>query len=168
VEEFYDLRLCAKQIMDTAAAIASAEEYVASLEDQLDPPNNIFPSGKASTARLSASSRARAPALLSFAPKLPLFSIVGQLEKLVGERAACVKRELRGSVETAKVLGMYKSKTLLGVLRSRKWFEFETGKIRGRKPLLSVARLKSLRQCAPEAEGEFFTFGYGWYDGGHK
>jgi len=97
-----------------------------------------------------------------------LFSIVGQLEKLVGERAACVKRELRGSVETAKVLGMYKSKTLLGVLRSRKWFEFETGKIRGRKPLLSVARLKSLRQCAPEAEGEFFTFGYGWYDGGHK
>ena len=48
--------------------------------------------------------------LLFFAPKLPacaLLSIVGQLEKRTGERAACVKRMWRGSVETAKRLGMY-------------------------------------------------------------
>jgi len=31
-----------------------------------------------------------------------LLSIVGQLRKWVGERAACVKRERRGSVKTAK------------------------------------------------------------------
>ena len=47
---------------------------------------------------------------LFFAPKLPacvLLSIVGQVGKRTGERAACVKREWRGSVEAAKALGMY-------------------------------------------------------------
>jgi len=52
---------------------------------------------------------------LSFSPKLPtsvLLSILGQLGKRPGERAACVKREWRSVVETAKALGMYKSKLL--------------------------------------------------------
>ena len=41
---------------------------------------------------------------LFFAPKLPacvLLSVVGQLRKRAAERAACVKREWRGSVEGA-------------------------------------------------------------------
>ena len=52
---------------------------------------------------------------LSFSPKLPtsvLLSILGQLGKKAGERAACVKREWRSVVETAKALGMYKIKLL--------------------------------------------------------
>ena len=56
---------------------------------------------------------------LFFAPKLPtcvLLSIVGQVGKRTGERAACVKREWRGSVEAAKGLGMYDVKSKLSVL----------------------------------------------------
>jgi len=52
---------------------------------------------------------------LSFSPKLPtsvLLSIVGQLEKKAGERAACVKREWRDVMRTAKALGMYRATVL--------------------------------------------------------
>ena len=48
---------------------------------------------------------------LTFSPKLPtsvLLSILGQLGKKAGERAACVKREWRDVVGTAKALGMYR------------------------------------------------------------
>jgi len=54
---------------------------------------------------------------LSFSPKLPtsvLLSIVGQLGKKAGERAACVKLEWRDVVMMAKALGMYMI-TVLGV-----------------------------------------------------
>jgi len=50
---------------------------------------------------------------LSVSPKLPtsvLLSILGQLGKKAGERAACVKREWRDVVGTAKALGMYRTK----------------------------------------------------------
>ena len=53
----------------------------------------------------------------SFSPKLPtsvLLSIVGQLGKKAGERAACVKLEWRDVVMMAKALGMYMI-TVLGV-----------------------------------------------------
>jgi len=39
-----------------------------------------------------------------------LLSILGQLGKRGGERAACVKRESRSVVETAKAMGMYETK----------------------------------------------------------
>jgi hypothetical protein len=44
-----------------------------------------------------------------------LLSIVGQVGKMTGERAACVNRDWRGLVEMAKALGMYKSKPLVSV-----------------------------------------------------
>jgi len=52
---------------------------------------------------------------LSFSPKLPtsvLLSILGQLGKKAGERAACVKREWKDVVQTAKALGMYRTTVL--------------------------------------------------------
>ena len=52
---------------------------------------------------------------LSFSPKLPtsvLLSILGQLRKQAGKRAACVKREWTVTVRTAKEMGMYRSKAL--------------------------------------------------------
>jgi len=42
-------------------------------------------------------------------PTQALLSILGQLGKKAGERAACVKREWRDVVETAKTLGMYRT-----------------------------------------------------------
>jgi len=42
----------------------------------------------------------------------PLLPILGQLGKKAGERAACVKREWRDVVRTAKALGMYRTTVL--------------------------------------------------------
>jgi len=122
-----------KQIKDTAAGIASAEDAVAALEQEraqletslaanqqklIDQRWHI-PGLKRKEREAQAKLKELEPRLF-FAPKLPacvLLSIVGQLGKQAGQRAACVKREWRGSVETAKALGMYKSKFLLSVGR---------------------------------------------------
>jgi len=53
---------------------------------------------------------------LLFEPNWPVLSIVGQLWQRTGECAACLSREWRGYVETAKELGMYDVK--LSVARS--------------------------------------------------
>jgi len=58
------------------------------------------------------------PRLSFFSPKLPtsvLLSILGQLGKRAGKRAACVKQAWRDVVATAKALGMYKRSKLLSV-----------------------------------------------------
>jgi len=46
------------------------------------------------------------------APDSVLLSVCGQLGKKAGKRAACVKREWRDVVWTAKALGMYRTKVL--------------------------------------------------------
>jgi len=139
---------CSKQVQETAVGLASAEEDVAALEDQL---TQIQAELDAARQRLPILKREQTEAQrkldnleprLFFAPKLPacvLLSIMGQLGKRVGGRAACVKREWQGSVETAKALGMYKG-----------------------KPLLSVAAGASMTAVC-SAEGQLFTFGAGVY-----
>jgi len=55
---------------------------------------------------------------LSFSPKLPtpvMLSIMGQLGKKAGERAACVQREWSDVVGTAKALGMYRAHRVVSV-----------------------------------------------------
>ena len=78
-------------------------------------------------------------ARLFFSPKLPAcvrLSIMGELRKRTAERAACVCREWRRSVETAKGLGMYDVK------------------------LLTVA-VGGHTTVVCSSEGELFTFGKG-------
>ena len=71
-------------------------------------PSRRSPRQSAARSSPSASSRPRTQALLfAQAPDHGAVSILGQLGKTAGERAACVKREWRSVVEKAKASGMY-------------------------------------------------------------
>ena len=145
---------CTKQIKDAAAVIATAEEDVAALEEErakleaelaanqhkLDAARQRIPLLNREQSEAQRELNELEPRLF-FAPKLPacvLLSIVGQLGRRTGQRAACVCREWRGSVAMAKGLGMYVVK------------------------LLSIAAGGSMTAvCACTAKGDIFTFGKG-------
>jgi len=147
---------CTEQIKETAAGITSAEENVAALEKErakleaalannqhkLDAARQRIPVLRGEHSEAQRELKALEPRLF-FEPKLPacvLLSIVGQVRKKAGQRAACVKREWQSSVETAncKGLRMYDVKSLL-------------------LPVTAGAATTAVRTEA----GELFTFGGG-------
>ena len=128
---------CTKQIKDAAAVIATAEENVAALEEErakleaelaanqhkLDAARQRIPFLNREQSEAQRKLNELEPRLF-FAPKLPacvLLSIVGQVGRMTGERAACVNREWEGSAPTATGLGTDNVKLLSVMAGLGRW-----------------------------------------------
>ena len=102
------------QLESTRKKVTEQEEEVIELEARLAVVRTELATTKTELCSVQKEFKELEPRL-SFNPKLPtsvLLSILGQLGKKAGERAACVKREWRDVVGTAKALGMYDVKVL--------------------------------------------------------
>jgi len=99
-----------EEVAEHEAGAAAARAELAKHEARLAVARTELETTKTELSHAEHEFKALEPRL-SFSPKLPtsvLLSILGQLGKKAGERAACVKRDWRDVVGTAKALGMYK------------------------------------------------------------
>jgi len=109
-----DYHTLAARAASDASLITGKEEEIAQLEAQLTAAKQTLTEAQHRQTKTQLELKDLEPRL-SFSPKLPtsvLLSILGQVGKKAGERAACVKQEWRDVVETAKAMGMYDVKVL--------------------------------------------------------